>query len=39
MTAARTSLESESEKLAAAVVQTILKPAGGAPAGAAGGRP
>jgi len=38
VTAARTSLESESEKLAAAVIQTILKPAGGAAAGAAGGR-
>ena len=34
--AARTGLEAESEKLAAAVVQAILKPAAGAPA--AGGR-
>ena len=38
VTAARAGLESESEKLAAAVIQSILKPAGGAPAGAAGGR-
>jgi len=36
VTVARASLESESEKLAAAVIQTILKPAGGA--AAAGGR-
>ncbi len=34
--AARTGLEAESEKLAAAVIQAILKPAAGAPA--AGGR-
>ena len=38
VTAARAGLESESEKLAAAVIQSILKPAGGAPTGAAGGR-
>jgi len=38
VSAARAGLESESEKLAAAVIQSILKPAGGAPAGAAGGR-
>ena len=38
VTAARASLESESEKLAAAVIESILKPAGGASAGAAGGR-
>lgn len=38
VTAARAGLESESEKLAAAVIQSILKPAGGAAAGAAGGR-
>lgn len=36
VTAARAGLESESEKLAAAVIQSILKPAGGA--AAAGGR-
>jgi F-type H+-transporting ATPase subunit b len=36
VTAARTGLESESEKLAAAVIQSILRPAGGV--GAAGGR-
>ncbi len=35
--AARTGLEAESDRLAAAVIQTILKPAGGA-AAAAGGR-
>jgi F-type H+-transporting ATPase subunit b len=37
MAAARTGLEAESEKLAAAVIQAILRPAAGA--AAAGGRP